>query len=141
MGYVDQDQIRLRGVYVTDYLYHLEDVKDADTISSDVVGTYCPGIAHSVGMSMYVEYSGNQDREYCDLNGWVEPFREIHAGISCGAREMRIVLHRDVGGSLPRVGAGPLATYTRRDTTQSPAYQLRTTGDYPGSPQSTKSRM
>jgi len=120
LQYVYLDEIRLRGVYVTDYLYHLEDVQDADTISSDVVGTYCPGIFHSVGMSLNVEYAGVQGRQYCDLNGWVEPFREIHGRLSCGAREMWIVLHRDVGGS--RVGSGPLATYTRRDTTRSPAY-------------------
>ena len=92
-GYVYREEIRLHGIYVTNYLYRL-DAEDADTILSDFGGNYCPGIAHTVGLDFSFDYPGTREREYCDLTGWVVDFSQIHGRLTCGAREVDLTLQR-----------------------------------------------
>ena len=92
-GYVDRGEIRLHGIYVTDYLYRL-DAEDADTILSDFGGYYCPDIAHSLGLDFSFDYPGTQERGYCVLTGWVEDFSQIHGRLTCGAHEVDLTLQR-----------------------------------------------
>ncbi|MDE0358627.1 MAG: hypothetical protein OXN92_12965 [Gammaproteobacteria bacterium] len=97
--------IQLRGTYVTDYLYHLDNVQHADTLSGDVQGgSQClmlgARLADEVGLDFQLGY--REATADCSFTGGLSPDGDIdliRGGLTCTNDSLR----NDVGLRLRRV--------------------------------------
>jgi len=100
---IQPGHVRLNGLFVTDFLYHLGRIQEADTVGGSIHGgMQCltlggASLPSEMSLRFEVEYPDGQSSEHCLLTAlvWREGLEEnVSGGLMCAGRDRRLILHR-----------------------------------------------